>query len=24
MMVDHHFYGKLSPEKARKILDACE
>ena len=24
VMVDDHFYGKLSPEKARKILDACE
>ena len=24
MMVDDHFYGNLSPEKARKILDACE
>lgn len=24
MMVDNRFYGKLSPEKATKILDACE
>jgi len=24
MMVDDRFYGNLSPEKARRILDACE
>jgi NADH-quinone oxidoreductase subunit E len=24
MMVDNRFYGKLSPEKATKILDSCE
>ena len=24
MMVNHHFYGKLTPEKAKKILGACE
>jgi NADH-quinone oxidoreductase subunit E len=24
MMVDERFYGKLSPEKAAKILDTCE
>ena len=24
MMVDNRFYGKLSPEKATKILDSCK
>jgi len=24
MMVDDRFYGNLSPERARRILDACE